>query len=256
MSARTIVDEMDSEIARLEEARRILSPGNGADPRNGGGAVLRAADVKLLTSIARTPITLPTVFRDLDEPEDKVTSGVSVTAYGQGQLTGVTYTVPAHGEITVDFTLKIQCVTPADIKEMSELIRSLLDASRQSVYEELVKKEITGGASFFGFFSFGASASYSSTKRRMDKWGLSEESQRTIVNAMMQLAQQVNEFKYRGTIYNRENDYSVSGSLFGIVMEAKIQQEDHSNQVRFLAPKPHLQSPDGTTLETLDPLYK
>jgi hypothetical protein len=89
----------------------------------------------------------------------------------------------------------------------------------------------------------------------MDSWGLSEANQAKIVSSMMALAQKTNHFSYHGTIYNRDYDYDVSGNLFGIVMDATIQQATTHNQVRFLAPQVHLQSPDGTTLPIVGNLY-
>jgi hypothetical protein len=171
--------------------------------------------------------------------------GIAVTAYGQGQLSGVTYSVPAHGEISVDFSIKLMCVTPEDIKKLDALIRSLLDASKQHLYEEIEKTHASGGVGFFGFWAGSASASYDKTKHILDSWGLSEENQRTIVNAMMQLVQQMSTFNYKGTVYNKDYDYAVSGNLFAIVMDCSIQQGTAQNQVRLLAPNVHLESSDG-----------
>jgi len=205
-----------------------------------------------LASIRRTPFSLPTLFR----AGDQVTDGVSIASYGQGQVTGGMFTVPAHGEITVDFELKMLCVTPQDVQNLTALIRSLLDASHQHVFDDLQRTDISGGASLFGFFSFGVSASYSEVKHTLDSWGLSETNQETIVNNMMKIAQKTSDFNYSGTIYNRDYDYAVTGNLFGIVMDATIQQQQFSNQLRFLAPNVHLKSPDGTaTLPAIGKLY-
>lgn len=54
--------------------------------------------------------------------------GVNVQAYGLGQLTGAIFSVPPGGEIEVDFKLRLQCVTGEAIKNMDNLIKSLLDA--------------------------------------------------------------------------------------------------------------------------------
>ncbi|KVS21946.1 hypothetical protein WK32_17920 [Burkholderia vietnamiensis] len=89
----------------------------------------------------------------------------------------------------------------------------------------------------------------------MDSFGLSEANQEKIVDAMMKIAQQSNEFNYSGTVFNKDYDYDVSGSLFGIVMDAVIQQGQYQNHVRFLAPNVHLQSADGSQLPLVDPLY-
>lgn len=183
-------------------------------------------------------------------------TGVAVTAYGQGQLTGAMYTVPAHGEITVDFKLRLICVTPEDVRTLNQLIRSLLDASHQHMFDELERKEVSGGVSFFGFFGWGgARASYSDTKHTMDSFGLSERNQQAIVDAMMKIVTQPSEFNYRGTVYNRDNDYDVTGNLFGIVMDAVIQQEQFQHQVRFLAPNVHLRTDEGDNIPVIGQLY-
>src|SRR4051794_33428938 len=77
----------------------------------------------LLKDRRRTPVTLNTLFRLSATPQNAgaTSDGVAVTAYGQGQLTGVTYTVPAHGEIEVDFEMDLLCVTPQDIDKLSAL---------------------------------------------------------------------------------------------------------------------------------------
>lgn len=184
-------------------------------------------------------------------------TGVAVTSYGQGQVTGGLYTVPAFSETRITFNLHIYCVTPEDIQKLSDLIRSLLDASHQHLYDELQTTNVSGGASFFGFFGWGgASASYSDTKHTMDSFGLSERNQEAIVDAMMKIAMQTNDFGVDSMIYNRDHDFDVTGNLFGIVMDATIQQGQYQNQVRFLAPSTHLQSPDGYQLPVEKPLYQ
>jgi hypothetical protein len=124
--------------------------------------------------------------------------GVAVSSYGTGQLTGVIYTVPAHSQIEVDFKLKLQCVTPDNIKSMDTLIKSLLDASRKAKYEEESKTSVSGGIGFFSFWSGGVRASYEQTKKRLDEWGLSEENQQKIVTEMLKISNTFNEFNYKG----------------------------------------------------------
>jgi hypothetical protein len=183
-------------------------------------------------------------------------TGVAITTYGKGQVTGTMFTVPAHAQINVDFRLKLLCVTPENVQTLTSLIRSLLDASHKHSFDELEKTEVSGGASFFGFFGWGGvSASYSDTKHTMDSFGLSERNQQAIVDAMMNIAQEVSQFNYSGTIFNRDFDYDVTGNLFGIVMDATIQQNQFQHQVRFLAPNVHLESNDGTTLPSVGRLY-
>ena len=186
------------------------------------------------------------------------TDGVAITSYGKGQLAGTTYTVPAHGKITVDFTLQIQCVSAAQVQTMDQLIRGLLKASEQGKYDSLEKThESSGGRSFLFFWSTGRKASSKETKKTLtETWGLTEAQQSKIIQGMLGLASKMNTFHYSGTIFNKEYDYAVTGNLFGIVMDATIQQAQSSAQVRFLGPNVHLESSDGVaTLPSVGKLY-
>jgi hypothetical protein len=186
----------------------------------------------------------PILFSNNGEAEN----GIAVTSYGQGQVTGGVFSVPAHGEITVDFTLHISCVTPEDIRKMNDLIRSLVEASKQHLYDDLQQTSISGGLGYFGFWSGGLKASFTETKHTMDSWGISEPNQKIIIEAMMAVAEKTNDFNYRGTIYNNKYDYDVTGSLFGIVMDATIKQDQVQRTIRSLAPAVHLADGDGKPL--------
>ncbi len=204
---------------------------------------------------------LQTVFAKTEANSGSATDGIQVNAFGQGQVSGATYTVPAHGNITVDFKLNMQCITPENVNSLDKLIYGMLSASKQHEYKEQTKKTSSGGRGFFLFFSAGhSSSSYTKTTQTMDSWGLSREQQSTIIDAMMGLVKKTNTFDYSGTINNTEYDYSVSGNLFGIVMDATIQKGEEHTQVRFLAPNLHMQGSgdsSGSNLDTITPpLYQ
>jgi hypothetical protein len=206
-----------------------------------------------------TPYDLPVLFESpLDEARlrDEAEDAVAVTAYGVGRVSGVTYTVPAHGEIEVDFTVRLLCITPEDVRNLSNLIRSLIDASRHGYWNDYSRTDVSGGASLFGFFSLGVRASYTQVKQRMEWWGLSETNQRTIVDKMTEIANKTSDFHYRGTVHNRDYDYAVSGNMFCIVMDATIQQGTTQYQHRYIAPRPHLRGSGGESLPSLGDLYE
>jgi hypothetical protein len=198
---------------------------------------------------------LQTVFSVANE--GSATDGVSVTAYGQGQCSGATYTVSAHSTIDVDFTIHQLCITPDNVNELNNLIRGLLDATKQHEYDELSKTESSGGMSFFWFLSSGGGTSSSSqTKHTMDSWGLTRDQQSKIIDTMMALTAKTNEFSFKGKISNDKYDYSVSGNLFAIVMDCMIDKGEVHNQVRFLAPDVHMNSTGGeATLPVTGSLY-
>jgi hypothetical protein len=87
----------------------------------------------------------------------------------------------------------------------------------------------------------------------MEAFGLSEENQRTIVNGMIQLANSLQEFNYRGVVKNANNDFSVSGNLFGFVMDAEISANQETKQVRFIAPNAVLKDASGGAIAEIDP---
>ncbi|WP_298757948.1 hypothetical protein [uncultured Psychroserpens sp.] len=192
---------------------------------------------------------LSTVFENpVSNATGAATDGVAVNAYGQGQCSGVTYTVPAHGDIKVDFKLKLQCVTPENVKALDQLIRGMLTASYQKKYDQLTKESKSGGYGFFLFFSAGGGkTSYSQTTHTMESYGLDRAQQTKIIDAMIKMANQWNTFSYKGEVSNTEYDYSVSGSLFAIVMDATIQKGEQHTQLRFLGPNVHLKGNDGTS---------
>ncbi|MCR9088126.1 MAG: hypothetical protein NXH97_15430 [Rhodobacteraceae bacterium] len=185
------------------------------------------------------------------------TNGVSVTSFGQGQVTGATYTVPAHGKIKVEFDLQLLAVTGSDIENLNNLIRGMLNASEQKRFDSLSKSEASGGSAGFLFFSGGYShRSSSEVTQSMDSWGLTRADQDKIITQMLTLTNKTQKFKYKGTIFNKDYDYDVTGNLFGIVMDATIQQGTASAQVRMLAPDVHMQdSSTGATIPSVGKLY-
>lgn len=105
-----------------------------------------------LKELRKANLILPELsfaVEDFDENE----TGVAVTSYGQGKVTGALFTVPAHGEITVNFELRLVCITPDDVRILNDFIRSLLDASKQHLYDELEKTTVSGGQASSGYLA-------------------------------------------------------------------------------------------------------
>jgi len=244
-------------LAKLERERREFPMSEGQSqevPRNEArNNKRRFLSFLPIENVGRPSLISPEIVVFRADPS--VQDGVSITSYGQGQLSGVMYTVPAHGEITIDFTINMLCVTPQDVINLNNLVKGLLDASHYHRFEETEQTNVSGGLGFMGFWSGGISASYSDVKHTLDGWGLSEANQQTIVNNMMEIAQKVSTFHLTGTVHNRDFDYDVSGNIFGIVMDATIQQSDSHKQLRFLAPKAHMNTTDGDSLPVVGPLY-
>lgn len=201
--------------------------------------------------------TLNTVFKNASVNESTTsTDGVSVDAYGQGQCSGTTYTVPAHAVIDVDFHITMQCVTPQNVNALDALIRGMLSASNQKKYDQLTEDRSSGGRGFFLWFSAGGSTtSHKQTTHTMESYGLTTAQQSTIIDAMIKMANQTNTFKYKGKINNDKYDYSVSGNLFAIVMDCKIQKGENHAQIRFVGPNVHLKGDNNSSLPSIGKLY-
>lgn len=201
-----------------------------------------------------TYMPMPTV---MTAATGAATDGVAVTSFGQGQLTGATFTVPAHSQIDVNFKLKLMAVTGQDVDNLNTLIRGMLSASEQKRFDSYSKSTSSGGSGGFLFFSGGYShRSSTQVQQSMDSWGLTRQQQDKIIAQMLKLTNTWQNYDYKGTIYNKDYDYAVTGNLFGIVMDATIQQGSASAQVRMLAPKVHLQDPDsGATIPSVGKLY-
>lgn len=184
----------------------------------------------------------------------QVKDGISVNAYGQGQLAGATFTAPAHSTTDIDIKLQIMCVTPQNIENLEKLILSMLNASQQESFKQHSVSTSSGGSAFFGIFSH-SNHSTTTTTDVLNTLGLTVEQQSKIIDQMLTITNKMNTFNLKSTIPNEEYDYSVSGSLFGIVMDATIQKGENHTQVRFLAPKTHLKSSTGETLPVVGKLY-
>ena len=92
-----------------------------------------------ITGLRASKLILPKVYPLGGQNE----TGIAVSSYGKGQVTGAIYTVPAHAQINVDFKLKLLCVTPENVQNLSNLIKSLLNASHQHTYHELEKIQVS-----------------------------------------------------------------------------------------------------------------
>ena len=185
------------------------------------------------------------------------TDGVSVTSYGQGQVTGATFTVPAHGTIDVKFDLQLLAVSGQDVENLNNLIRGMLSSAKQAKFDSYAKSTASGGSGSFLFFSGGYShRSSEEVATSMEAWGLTRDQQTQIITQMLKLTNKTEKFSYKGKIENKDYDYDVTGNLFGIVMDATIQQGQQSSQIRMLAPNVHLQDPSsGATIPAVGKLY-
>ncbi|MCE2570705.1 hypothetical protein [Motilimonas eburnea] len=164
---------------------------------------------------------------------------IELLSYGKGKCYGVTCTVPAHGEIQIEFELELQCVTTENTLYMDSLVYQLLDNSKKAAYKALASKEISGGISFLPFFGT-AAASAEQVKQTMDQWGLNQGAQNQIVEAMLQMHTTSNSFKFQGSVNNTLGHEPLNGSVCLIFMECEVTNGTNTLQQRYVGPNLHL----------------
>jgi ribosomal protein S13 len=177
-----------------------------------------------------TPIT----FDDIPSSQ----TGFSVEAQGIGSFTGLAYTVPAHTEGKIEADIKTMAITSEDVKKLNDLVMSMLNASEREKVETHTSTNVSANISVWSMFGGGSgNASYTQTKDTMKSMGLTEEQITTIVESLFDIAQKMSSVKLDFMIYNRDNDYSVSGDLELYTVSGKITTSKGTAEYRFLANK-------------------
>lgn len=101
--------------------------------------------------ITKTGIGLNDPFEPVIFETSSLTGGAtesySIEVSGQGQLTGLSYTVPAHAEGRIKATLQISAMSSEDVKKLNELAMGMLDASAKEQVKEYEKTAASGNLS-------------------------------------------------------------------------------------------------------------
>ncbi|MBT2623456.1 MULTISPECIES: hypothetical protein [Chryseobacterium] len=161
----------------------------------------------------------------------------SIEVSGQGQLTGLSYTIPAHTEGRITATLQISALSSQDVKDLNNLALGMLEASYQEEVKEYEKTSASANLSVWTWFfgGGGASASYEKTKDSMKSKGLTEAQITTLMNAFLEKAKNMSSVKIDFYVNNSANDYSVSGDLYLYTVSGSISTEKGTSQYRMLA---------------------
>jgi hypothetical protein len=181
-------------------------------------------------------------------------AGISIKNYNTGQCSGIAYSVPAHAEISIEFDLKMDCISPPYIEILDNLVYSLLDASNKEKYKELKKNPISGGCSFVPFFGT-SKASCEDTRYILNNWGLSLKNQKIILETMLITPTSWNSFPFKGTIDNKSNDYVVKGKIYYIFMSCQVSIDERTVEQTYTAPIVHFQNDSGKILPVIGKLY-
>jgi len=181
-------------------------------------------------------------------------AGISVKCYNTGQCSGVAYTVAAHSEISIEFDLKMECVSPSYTEGLNDMVYSLLNDNKKTKYKDLAKKAISGGISFVPFFGT-SRASCQQTKNTLDSWELNEINQTIIMKSMLSSKTSWNTFHFKGIIDNKHNDHAVTGTVYYIFMNCQVTIDENSVDQRYTAPDVHFQGSKDEILPIIGKLY-
>lgn len=180
----------------------------------------------------------PAPFKDQEiKYAGESTNSFSVDAQGHGSLTGLAYTVPPHSEGVIEAELQTLSLTSQNIADLNNLISGMVSASKWESIKEYESTHASANISIWSFWSAGGSASYTKTREAMSGFGLSEENIKTIVSAMAEIAKKMSTVKIRFTVFNSQNDYSVSGNLLLWTISGIINTGEEQVQYRMLANK-------------------
>jgi hypothetical protein len=192
--------------------------------------------------ITRTEVGINDPFKRVifEEPArlaGSATESYSIEVAGQGQLTGLSYTVPAHAEGRIKAKLQINAMSSEDVRKLNELAMGMLNASAQEEVKEFEKTAASANLSIWTWFfgGGGASASYEKTKESMKSKGLTEDQITALMDTFLALAKKMSTVEINFYVNNSTNSYSVSGDLYLYTVSGTIKTEKGTAQYRMLA---------------------
>jgi len=162
-----------------------------------------------------------------------------VGAGGPGQLTGVTYSVPAHSIGKITYTLKVPCLTSKTVENLSKGWKALLNASQKESFEKHVESDTTASAnlSFLGFFSGGGkvSTTVKTSSDHMKKIGLTDDQITKAMDMLADAAKEMSSVKAKILVFNTGNDYPVSGNQLIYTMSGEVTTGNGTNSWRMMS---------------------
>jgi hypothetical protein len=171
----------------------------------------------------------------------------SIKASGEGSLTGLAYTVPAHTVGIIRAKLNLLAISSEDVKNLNTLALGMLDASEREEIRTHEETSASADLSVWSWFFGGgkASASYKETRDTMLSKGLTDEQINTLMDAFMTVATNMSAVEIEFTVYNQNSDYSVSGDLYLWTVSGTIQTDKGTAEYRLLADQGNAGDPPG-----------
>ncbi len=178
----------------------------------------------------------PLVFAE-DAGGEEAKESFSIDASGTAQLTGLSYTVPAHTSGTIKAQLQTSALTSQDVADLNAMATGFLEAS---VKEEVREQEKTSGSANVTVWSwlFGrgsASASFERIHETMLSKGLTEAQISELMDAFLERATNMSRVQIDFFVNNELNDYSVSGDLYLYTVAGTVKTTKGTAQYRMLA---------------------
>jgi hypothetical protein len=166
-------------------------------------------------------------------------SSFSVTAQGQGQLTGLSYTVPAFTEGQVTATLEMNVMSSVQVANLEAGWAALLNDTQKQLYThyKTTHESASAHVNWFDFFSGGASASYSSTETttNMHSLGLTDDQIDQMMEMLAEEAQKMNYAELNLTVDNENDPFSVSGNLLLYTIIGKVTTKKGTYDYRMIS---------------------
>jgi|TARA_B110000908_G_C10158446_1_gene404793 hypothetical protein len=127
------------------------------------------------------------------------------------------FLVPAFGKATLNFKASLIAVSPAEVLELNNLIKSAVPTGQQGAYEGLRGADNAGGLSFLGLW-----AGQPDPTIAMTEIGIPAQMQSEIIKKISQLANSRNDFKYQTSVDNSKNDASTTGQLSVVTVDINL----------------------------------
>ena len=186
---------------------------------------------------ARINIAAIDHFVFMERADDSTTFDVNQA--GAGSITGLTYTVPPHTNGRIQAKLQLNAMTSDAVNNLSTAWSSLLNASQKKKFDSYVSSDTTASAnlSFLGFFSGGGKAetTVKTTSSHMESLGLTEDQITKLTDLLYEEALKMSKVEIDFTVFNKYNDYSVSGDLTLYVMSGTVTSHKGTATYRMLS---------------------
>lgn len=169
---------------------------------------------------------------------------------GIGAVQGATFTVPAHGSISLTYTIHATAISQDDMNKFESLVKSMMDASHYAQYKSHAEASASGHWSLFGGAS--ASASASMTRDSMSGYGISPENQTKLIETLNTMFAQPSTYTATVTVNNTNYDYSVSGQIMVYSFTGHITTSQGTKQTRMIG-GPVAQGSGGESLPVTAP---